>query len=54
MVTFLCFAIMDCRPKIEDISGKTTVMLKDLSMVLECDESRVMHKVRVDVSPVST
>lgn len=42
---------MDYRPKIEDVPGlgERTKALKDLSMVLECDESRVTYKVKVDL-----
>lgn len=44
----LFFAVMDCRQKMEDVCdlGETTKVLKGLSMVLECDESMVTHKVR--------
>lgn len=48
------FAIMDCRPKTEEVSdlGEKAKVVKDLSIVLECDESRVTHKVKINLLPL--
>lgn len=47
--------LIDYRPKTEDVPGlgETTKVLKDLSIVLECDETRVTDKVKIDLQFLS-
>lgn len=47
--------LIDYRPKAEDVPGlgETTKVMKDLSMVLECDETRVTDKVMIDLQFLS-